>query len=85
MTDRQSLKHLDPDSQSFVALYDHPLHGQIDVGRISTRSLGNILHPWQWAIHCTLAPVYSPEQSAELGGGWPFFARARSRFLAFLA
>ena len=62
MTDRLRLKPTAPDSQAFITLYDHPVHGPIAVGRISTRaSLGNVNDPWQWTIQCsTLAPVYSP-------------------------
>lgn len=57
MPDALTLRRTDPDSESFVTLYDHPDFGKIDVGRISRRA-GNPDHTpaWSWSIGYATLP-----------------------------
>src|SRR4051812_31971823 len=74
MTDRLILKRTAAD-RAYATLYDHPVHGQIDVGRIfTTASLGNVNDPWHWCIRIGSLPgmrrqaegtAYSKEDATE--------------------
>jgi len=90
MTDRLILKRTAADSEAYATLYDHPVHGQIDVGRISTRaSLGNVNDPWHWCIRIGSLPgmsrqtegtAYSKEDATEQWkANWSAFRDAAHR------
>jgi hypothetical protein len=89
MSDRLILKRLSPDNVSFAILYDHPKHGHIDVGRVSTRtSLGNLEDAWNWSIGIGSMPALSgaakgtvktKEQAIQhWKAHWPAFLEART-------
>lgn len=48
---RLTLRRLHPEHESYATVYDHPLHGRIDVGRISERKGShNADRLWSWSI-----------------------------------